>query len=79
MKIGRFAKLAKDLVDKNGDKIAAGVNKATDLVDKKTKGKHSDKLTKIDDLANKLDKTRRPDTDDAPPTDPPPPPTPPGP
>lgn len=56
MKLSRLTRMAKDLVDKNGDKIAAGVTKATDLVDKKTKGKHHAKLRKIDDLARNLDK-----------------------
>jgi len=54
--LNRLARMAKDLVDKNGDKIAAGVNKATDIVDRKTKGKHHQKLEKIDDAARKLDK-----------------------
>lgn len=79
MKIGRLAMMAKNLVDKNGDKIAAGVNKATDIVDKKTKGKHSEKLSKIDDMAKKLDKTARPRPDDVPPPEPPGPPAPPAP
>lgn len=72
MNIGRLARMAKVLVDKNGDKIAAGVNRATDLVDKKTNGKHREKLTKIDDMASKLDKSPdrkggRESTEDPPP------------
>jgi MT0933-like antitoxin protein len=35
-------------------KIAKGVDKATDLIDKKTGGKHADKLKKVDDAAAKL-------------------------
>ncbi|MGI8685535.1 MAG: antitoxin [Acidimicrobiales bacterium] len=58
MNIAKLAQKAKAVVDNNGDKIAAGVGKATDFVDKKTKGKHHDKLEKIDDLAAKLDKTK---------------------
>lgn len=58
MNLGKIMKQAKQVVDKNGDKIAAGVGKATDFVDKKTGGKHRDKLEKIDDLAAKLDKTK---------------------
>ena len=58
MNLGKLAKKAKSLVDKNGDKIATGVGKATDFVDKKTKGKHHDKLEKIDDMAAKLDKSK---------------------
>ena len=58
MNIAKLVQKAKSVADKNGDKIAAGVGKATDFVDKKTKGKHHDKLEKIDDLAAKLDKTK---------------------
>lgn len=44
---------AKSLAEKNKAKIAEGVNKATDAIDKKTGGKHHDKLRKIDDAAKK--------------------------
>jgi hypothetical protein len=44
----------KDKVLQNKDKIADGVGKATDFVDKKTGGKHSDKLKKVDDAAAKF-------------------------
>lgn len=44
---------AKALADRNKDKIAASVTKATDAIDKKTGGKHADKLKKIDDAAKK--------------------------
>ncbi|MEO6121465.1 MAG: antitoxin [Acidimicrobiales bacterium] len=67
--IAKLAEKAKAAVDKNGDKIAAGIGKATDFVDKKTKGKHHDTLEKIDGLAAKLDKTRDDGTPDGqPPT-----------
>ena len=56
--LGKLAKKVKGVVDTKGDKIAAGVGKATDFVDKKTKGKYADKLQKVDDLAEKLDKTK---------------------
>lgn len=39
---------------KNKAKIAEGVGKATDLIDKKTGGKHSDKLKKVDEAAAKI-------------------------
>lgn len=66
--IAKLAQKAKAVVDKNGDKIAAGVGKATDFVDKKTKGKHHDKLEKLDGLAARLDKTNDAGPgDDAPP------------
>lgn len=45
---------AKALAEKNKDKIASGVNKATDAIDKKTGGKHADKLKKLDDAAAKF-------------------------
>ena len=55
---------AKDLVDKKGDKIAAGVDKVTDKIDQKTKGKYHDKLEKVDSAAAKLDKTDKSAGDD---------------
>jgi hypothetical protein len=45
---------AKKFAMKNKEKIAAGVDKATDVIDKKTGGKHSDKLKKVDDAAAKF-------------------------
>jgi MT0933-like antitoxin protein len=35
-------------------KIASGVDKATDFVDKKTGGKHHDTLDQVDDIAAKI-------------------------
>ena len=51
----KVTSMAKDLVDKSGDKIASGVDKATDKLDEKTKGKYHDKLEKVDAAAQKLD------------------------
>lgn len=45
---------AKALAEKNAAKIASGVDKATDAVDKKTGGKYSDKLRKVDGAAKKF-------------------------
>jgi hypothetical protein len=70
--IGKLAKKAKGVVDKRGDKIAAGIDKATDFVDKKSKGKFHDKLEKVDELAQKLDKTEKPDDTATAPEEPPP-------
>ncbi len=42
---------AKNFALKNKDKVAAGVEKATDVIDKKTGGKHTDKLRKLDEAA----------------------------
>ena len=53
----KISSMAKDIVDKSGDKIASGVNTATDKIDEKTKGKYHDKLEKVDSAAQKLDKT----------------------
>ena len=45
---------ARALAEKNKDKIADGVQKATGAIDKKTGGKHTDKLKKVDDAAKKF-------------------------
>jgi hypothetical protein len=47
-------KKLQQLALKNKDKVAAGVNKATDVIDKKTGGKHTDKLKKLDAAAAKF-------------------------
>jgi hypothetical protein len=48
-----------DAVDKHGDKIADGVDKAAGAIDKQTKGKHTDKIAggakKAKDALDKLD------------------------
>lgn len=44
---------AKDLLNKNKGKVPQGVDKATDVVDQKTGGKHRDNLEKVDDAARK--------------------------
>lgn len=50
--MGLFDK-AKDLAKKNKRKVAQGVDKATDVVDDKTDGKHTDTLEKVDRAAAK--------------------------
>lgn len=45
---------AKRLAEKNAAKIAEGVDKATDAVNKKTGGKYADKLEKVDQAAQKF-------------------------
>lgn len=55
--LGKIAGKAKVVAEKSGDKIASGVDKATDKIDKKTGGKYHDKLEKVDKLASKLDKS----------------------
>ncbi|WP_347893981.1 antitoxin [Nocardioides secundeburneus] len=48
-----------DAVDQHGDKIADGIDKAADLADDKTGGKHHDKIegaaSKAKDALDKLD------------------------
>jgi hypothetical protein len=58
--LSKITSKAKDLVDKNGDKIAGGVDKVTNKIDAKTKGKYHDKLEKVDAAAAKLDKSAKP-------------------
>ena len=45
---------AKALATKNKVKIADSVNRATGAIDKKTGGKHTDKLKMVDDAAKKF-------------------------
>jgi hypothetical protein len=45
---------AKKFAMKNKEKIAAGVDKASDMVDKKTHGKYHAKLEKVDAAAAKF-------------------------
>ena len=45
---------AKKFALKNKEKIAAGVDKATDTIDKKTHGKYHDKLEKVDGATAKF-------------------------
>ncbi|MEM1334331.1 MAG: antitoxin [Actinomycetota bacterium] len=51
--MGLFDK-AKKLADDNKEKIADGVDKATDVVDDKTGGKFSDQLDKVDEAVEKF-------------------------
>lgn len=53
----------KQMFDKNKSRVADGVDKATDVINDKTGGKHADKLQKVDDAVDKA--TGR---DDAPPS-----------
>ena len=45
---------AKKFAMKNKEKIATGVDKATDAIDKKTHGKYHDKLDKVDGATAKF-------------------------
>ncbi|HEX5615424.1 MAG TPA: antitoxin [Acidimicrobiia bacterium] len=56
-KLGDVGEKAKDLAADNREKIEAAVDKTTTFVDKKTKGKHHDKLEKVADKTRaQLDK-----------------------
>ncbi len=44
MGIGSFFKKAKDLAAEHEDQIAAGIDKAAELIDEKTGGKYSDQI-----------------------------------
>ncbi|MER5185589.1 antitoxin [Streptomyces sp. NPDC002896] len=53
---------AEDLAKAHGDKISEGLEKAGDLIDDKTDGKHNDKIDtavdKAQDYVEKLGKTK---------------------
>lgn len=55
-----FLDKLKGMANKNKDKVAGGVDKGTDVVDKRTGGKHTDNLQKADDAADKY-AGKRPD------------------
>jgi hypothetical protein len=48
-----FLDKAKDLLGKNADKVDTVINKAGDLVDKKTQGKYASTVDKVQDAAKK--------------------------
>ena len=61
--LDKLKKQAGSAVDKHGDQIAKGIDKAAGLADSKTKGKHGDQIAKgaataknaLDKLAGKND------------------------
>jgi hypothetical protein len=53
-----FLDKAKDLVSKNADKVEQAIDKAGDIVDKKTQGKYAGQVDKVAEAAKKaVDKT----------------------
>ncbi|MBX7448008.1 antitoxin [Mycolicibacterium sp. 3033] len=48
-----FLDKAKDLLSKNADKVDTVIDKAGDLVDKKTQGKYRSTVDKVQDAAKK--------------------------
>jgi hypothetical protein len=66
-----FLGKAKDLLSKNADKVDAAIEKAGDIVDRKTQGKYADKVNKVQDAARtQLNKNNPPPPPPAPPTPP---------
>jgi len=60
----KFKKQATSAVDQHGDKIAQGLDKAADVADKKTGGKHSSQInTGVDKTKDALDKLDGKDDD----------------
>ena len=57
--LDKLKKQATKAVDDHGDKVAQGIDKAAGVVDKKTKGKYTDKIEtgrgKAKDALDKLD------------------------
>lgn len=58
---------AKRLAGKNKDKVADGVDKATDVIDAKTGRKYTDHLQKADDAADRYAGRDSARSDEAPP------------
>ena len=48
-----FLDKAKDLLAKNSDKVDTAIEKAGDLVDKRTQGKYASQVNKVQDAAKK--------------------------
>ncbi|WP_111511557.1 antitoxin [Mycobacterium kyogaense] len=59
-----FLDKAKDLLSKNADKVDTVIDKAGDLVDKKTQGKYTSTVDKVQEAARKAvsDQTGQPGT-----------------
>lgn len=70
---------ADDLAEQHGDKVKQGLDKAGGFVDKKTKGKHSEKIENVvgkakktvDNLAEPESGEQKPDSASTPPPPPP--------
>jgi hypothetical protein len=65
-----FLDTVKNLVSKNADKVDTAIDKAGDIVDKKTQGKYTQHVDKVQDAAKKaVDSTApTPEPDPVPPT-----------
>ena len=64
-----FLDKVKDLLSKNADKVDTAIDKAGDIVDKKTQGKYTQHVDKVQDAARKaVDKSNANQTGQVPPT-----------
>lgn len=68
-----FLDKLKDLASKNADKVDVAIEKAGDLVDKKTQGKYAGQVDKVQEAAKKAarDNAGQPPAGQQPPTTPP--------
>jgi antitoxin protein of toxin-antitoxin system len=48
-----FLDKAKDLLSENADKVETAIDKAGEIIDRKTQGKYSDTIDKVQDAAKK--------------------------
>jgi hypothetical protein len=70
-----FLDKVKDLASKNADKVDVAIEKAGDLVDKKTQGKYAGQVDKVQEAAKKAARDNAgqpPQPPQAPPAGPPP-------
>jgi hypothetical protein len=72
-----FLDKVKDLASKNSDKVDMAIDKAGDLVDKKTQGKYVGQVNKVQEAAKKAARDNAGGTQQPPPAAPPAPPAPP--
>ena len=61
-----FLDKVKDLVSKNADKVDTAIDKAGDIVDKKTQGKYAQHVDKVQDAAKKAVDSTAPTTEPGP-------------
>jgi MT0933-like antitoxin protein len=57
-----FLDKVKNLLAKNADKVDTAIDKAGDIVDKKTQGKYTDTVDKVQDAAKKVVDKSNPET-----------------
>ena len=57
-----FLDKVKNLLARNADKVDSAIDKAADIVDKKTQGKYTDTVDKVQDAAKKAVDKSNPQT-----------------